>query len=223
MGLNAAKDMGIKNLQVYGDADLIIQQVNKSFRAKHVRLKAYRDEVLTVIKSFAKFKLNYIPRARNELADSLAVSACAFIPPFPPQLNYEIKMRHRPSLPDNVKFWKVFEDDAELTRFLGVVDEFADLQIDNENENDEEDSKPKLRNRFGSHEIIQLSTNRIPKGLVPLEKLFDHNDVAVKLEKKEDDADTFQFNVSDGKDPRFVNLASHLDEKQRVEYGELLK
>ena len=56
-----------------------------------------------------------------------------------------------------------------------------------------------------------------------MEKNFDHNDVAVKLEKKEDDADTFQFNVSDGKDPRFVNLASHLDEKQRVEYGELLK
>jgi hypothetical protein len=36
-----------------------------------------------------------------------------------------------------VKFWKVFEDDAELTRFLGVIDEFADLQIDLENEHDE--------------------------------------------------------------------------------------
>jgi hypothetical protein len=29
-----------------------------------------------------------------------------------------------------VKFWKVFEDDAELTRFLAVVDEFVELQID---------------------------------------------------------------------------------------------
>lgn len=43
-------------------------------------------------------------------------------------------MKYRPSLPDNVKFWKVFEDDAELTRFIGVMDEFADLQIDMENE-----------------------------------------------------------------------------------------
>lgn len=223
LGLNAAKDMGIKNLQVYGDVDLIIQQVNKSFQAKHVRLKAYRDKALSVMKSFIKFKLNHVPRARNELADSLAVLACAFIPPFPPQLSYEIKMKYRPSLPDNVKFWKVFEDDAELTRFLGVMDEFADLQIDIENENEEEDSKPKLRNRFGSHEIIQLSTNRIPKGLVPLEFFFDHNDVAVKLEKKEDDSNTFQFNVSDEKDPKFVNLASHLNEKQKAEYDELLK
>ena len=38
LGLNAAKDMGIKNLQVFGDAELIIQQVNKAFKAKHVRL-----------------------------------------------------------------------------------------------------------------------------------------------------------------------------------------
>lgn len=119
-----------------------------------MRLQAYRDEVLTVIKSFVKFKLNHVPRTRNDLVDSLVVSACAFIPPFPPQLTYEIKMKYRPSLPDNVKFWKVFEDNVELTRFLGVMDEFADLQIDAENENEEEDSKPKLRNGFGFHEII---------------------------------------------------------------------
>ena len=45
LGLNAAKEMGIKGLKVFGDADLIIQQVNKTFQAKHPRLKAYRDEI----------------------------------------------------------------------------------------------------------------------------------------------------------------------------------
>jgi hypothetical protein len=54
--------------------------VNKSFQAKHVRLKAYMDEVLMVIHTFTDFKISYIPREMNELADSLAVSACAFIP-----------------------------------------------------------------------------------------------------------------------------------------------
>jgi hypothetical protein len=95
-----------------------------------------------------------------------------------------------------VKFWKVFEYDAELTRFLGVIDEFADLQIDLENEHDEKTEKPKLISKIGAHEIVQLSTNRIPKGLVPLEKLFDHNDVAIKLEKKEEELDVSQFNVA---------------------------
>jgi ribonuclease HI len=158
LGLNAAKEKGIKKLQVFGDADLIIQQVNKSFQAKHVRLKAYRDEVLEAIKNFADFKITFVPRAMNELADSLAVSACAFIPPLPHKLSYEIQVKHRPSLPDNVKFWKVFEDDAELTRFLAVIDEFADLQIDQENEHDDEVEQPKLKRKIAAHEIVQLST-----------------------------------------------------------------
>jgi ribonuclease HI len=206
LGLNAAKEKGIRKLQVFGDADLIIQQVNKSFQAKHVRLKAYRDEVLEVIKSFADFKITFVPRAMNEVADSLAVSACAFIPPLPHKLSYEIQVRHRPSLPDNVKFWKVFEDDAELTRFLAVVDEFAELQIDQDNEHDDEVEQPKLKNKIAAHEIVQLSTNRIPKGLVPLERLFDNNDVAVKLQSAEKESDVFKYNVASEQDPRHVNL-----------------
>jgi len=125
--------------------------VNKSFQAKHVRLKAHRDEVLKAIHDFADFKIPYVPRAMNELADSLAVSACAFIPPLPHKLTYEIQVKYRPSLPDNVKFWKVFEDDAELTRILTVIDEFADLQIDQENEHDNEIEEPKFRSKIATH------------------------------------------------------------------------
>jgi ribonuclease HI len=65
LGLNVAREMKIKRLQVYGDVDLIIQQVNKSFQAKHVRLKDYRDEVLDVMSVFTEFKISYIPRAMN--------------------------------------------------------------------------------------------------------------------------------------------------------------
>jgi hypothetical protein len=174
---------------VFGDADLIIQHVNKSFQVKHVWLKVYRDEVLKAIRDFADFKISFVPRAMNELADSLVVSACAFIPPLPHKLSYEIQVKYRPSLPDNVKFWKVFEDDAELTRFLAVIDEFTYLQIDQENEHDHKVEDPKFKRKITAHEIVQLSTNKIPKGLVPLERLFDNNDVVVKLQSGEKDSD----------------------------------
>jgi ribonuclease HI len=154
LGLNAAKEMEIKRLHVFGDADLIIHQVNKSFQAKHVRLKAYRDKVLRAIHTFTDFKISYVPRAMNELVDSLVVLACAFIPPLPPKLNYEIQVKYRPSLPNSVKFWKVFEDDVELTRFLAVIDEFVDLQVDLENEHDEHVDKPKFRRKIAAHEIV---------------------------------------------------------------------
>ena len=146
--------MKIKRLQAYGDADLIIQRVNKSFQAKHVRLKAYKDEVLNLIVVFTKFNISYIPRAMNQLVDSLVVSASTFIPRLPPKLNYEIQVKYRPSFADNVKFWKVFEDDAEISRFLGVMDEFSDLQIDQDNEHDEQAQRPKFRNKNGAHEIV---------------------------------------------------------------------
>ena len=80
LGVKDTKEMGIMCLNIFGDAGLIIQQVNNTFQAKNVRLKAYRDEVWKLRDSFMFFELSYIPRAMNHLADSLVVSASMFIP-----------------------------------------------------------------------------------------------------------------------------------------------
>jgi hypothetical protein len=66
----------------------------------------------------------------NQLVDSLVVSSSTFNPPLPPNINYEVQVKYRPSLPNNVKFLKVFEDDEELVIFLEVIDEFSTLHID---------------------------------------------------------------------------------------------
>ena len=61
--------------------------------------------------------------------------------------------------------------------------------IDTENDNDESiqedeeleeegNSAKKLRGTLGGKDIIQLKKNFIPRGLIPLEKIFDQNDVA---------------------------------------------
>ena len=84
------------------------------------------------------FELSYIPRAMNHLDDSLTVSASLFVPLLPLKLSYDIQVKYIPSLPDNVKFWKVFENDDELSKFLQVVDEFSNMHIDQENLNIEE-------------------------------------------------------------------------------------
>ena len=93
---------------------------------KNIRFKAYRDEVWKLKDSFMFFELSYILRDLNHLADSLAASARIFVPPLPPKLSYDIQVKYRPSLPDNVKFWRVFENDGELSKFLQLVDEFFD-------------------------------------------------------------------------------------------------
>ena len=55
MGVKAAKEMGIMCMNIFGDVDLIIYQVNNTFQIKNIILKAYRDEVWKLRDSFMKF------------------------------------------------------------------------------------------------------------------------------------------------------------------------
>jgi ribonuclease HI len=197
--LNAAKDMNIQGLKVYGDVDMIIQKIKNTFQAKHVSLKEYREEVWNLIDYFLAFNISYIPRAMNQLVGSLDVSTSTFNPPLPAKLNYKIQVKYIPSLLDNVKFWKVFDDDEELVRFLEVIDDFSTLRIDHENENVEKVKNPKLKNKIGRDDIIQLSNNQIPRGLVWIEIFFYQNDVSFKTNKKEEDPIVFQYNLGDEK------------------------
>ena len=137
-------------MQIFGDADLIIQQVNNIFQEKNARLKAYRDEVWKLKDSFMFFELSYIPRAMNHLHDSLAIFASLFVPPLRHKMTYDNQLKYMPSLPDNVRFWKVFENDDELSKFLQVVDEFSDMHIDQENLNMEEYQGLKLKDKVGN-------------------------------------------------------------------------
>lgn len=69
----------------------------------------------------------------------MALAASTFKAPLNPQVKYEVQMKYRPAIPDNIKNWKVFQDDKEIERFLQVVDEFLAAEIDQENLNLKED------------------------------------------------------------------------------------
>ena len=176
--------VGFMCIRIFGDADLIIQQVNNTFQTKNVRLNAYRDEVWKLKDSFVFFELSYIPRDLNHLADSLTVSVSLCVPPLPPKLSYDVQVKYRPSLPDNVKFWKVFESDDELSKLLHLVNEFSDIHIDQENLNMEESKQLKLKDKMANQNIVQLPNNYIPRGLVPLEDIFYHNGILSSLPKR---------------------------------------
>ena len=136
----------------------------------------------------------------------------------PPRLVYEVQMKHRPSFPDNVQHWKVFEDDDEINRFPKVIDEFSKMQIDQENEALEENPRSQLRNKIGEDSIVQLASNHIPKGLVPLEKLFDQNDVPYKTAQKEGQSAICKHDIGSLDQPRYINLSTHLSAAHSAKY-----
>ena len=71
---------------------------------------------------------------------------------------------------------------------MELSDEFVNTQIDTENQNtknfheivylnDKDVENKKMKNVIEGKDIIQLKRNYIPKGMIPLEKMFDQSDV----------------------------------------------
>ena len=67
---------------------------------------------------------------------------------------------YRPSIPDNVTNWKVFDDDQQILDFLSSQDTFKGMEID-EAEHDES---------------LSHVSNIIPKSIANLEKFYDLQD-----------------------------------------------
>ena len=97
--------------------------------------------VLELVKGFKECKFSSIPRKENAEAESLAISASLFQIPQNPKEKYQIEVRHRPSIPDNVDHWQVFENDEQISKFLQISSEFEGLKIDQENMNDKGESE----------------------------------------------------------------------------------
>jgi ribonuclease HI len=112
LGLEIDKDMGIKILNIKGDSELIILQVNNKFACKSERLRKYRNAIWDTMEFFDALNTTEIPRERSILVDKLAVPASTF-QPTEELINGEGKFEFnfRPSVPDNVDHWKVFRDE----------------------------------------------------------------------------------------------------------------
>jgi hypothetical protein len=81
-----------------------------------------------------------IPTGQNQIDDALATSASVFNIPIFPNRGYEIEVKHRPTVPNNIKYWQVFENDKQIKSFLKMDREFANLNIDEEYCCEEEDT-----------------------------------------------------------------------------------
>jgi ribonuclease HI len=230
LGLEAAKKLNIKNLEVYGDAELIVRQVNRQYLAKHPRLRTYRNCAWDLMENFfSSIKVHFIPRTENLHADALAKAASTFSPPTNVKLKYHIEIRYKPSIPDNVRHWQIFEDDEQIQKFLMAIGEFSETHPDQENQNDpmwimQEGEDPEtFREKIADHRMLVLKNNQIPKGLIPLERLFDQNDIPVKSTLQPQPEEVEDCDIGTEKEARIVKISKFLPPKVKDQYRDLLK
>ena len=87
----------------------------------------------------------------------------------------------------------------------------------------EECHQSHLRNKFGQNNIVQLPNNHIPKGLIPLEKLFDHNDVPYNPTQQENESAVHRHNIGSPDHSKYINLSTHFSATQNYKYCNLMK
>ena len=139
------------------------------------------------------------------MADSLATSASNFKVPLPPKFRYDVEVKYRPSIPDNVKHWKIFEDDLEIKNFLETFEEFSEMHIDQDSVSEERLDEGDFLNKITERNIVQLPSNHIPRGLVPLKRIFDRNDVSLKGEIQRMTLLLFSTTLAPSVSPSFSN------------------
>jgi hypothetical protein len=169
-GLKKAIDLNINELKFFKDSEIIVRQVRNTIHCNSPHLKNYQHEVHMIIENFKAFNIIAIPRAKNILANSLATTASRLSPlEYYEASQFTMELLYKPSVPNNISNWKVFEGDEKIIKFMTNQDNFKELAIDGEVFQEQStEANPQT-----DQPIDKLKSHKISNGITSLENLFD--------------------------------------------------
>lgn len=74
-GLEKAVKLGVKQVKVYSDSELVVKQINGRYRVKNTSLRILYENVVKLAGSLERFSIEHIPRSRSTEVDNLANKA----------------------------------------------------------------------------------------------------------------------------------------------------
>jgi ribonuclease HI len=78
-GLEFLRDLGARDIDVFGDSNLIVQQIRGDGQCLDGVLNSYWDKCLHIIKLFDTFSIKHIPREENSRVNQLAQQASGYV------------------------------------------------------------------------------------------------------------------------------------------------
>lgn len=69
--LNDVIKLDITKIKLYGDSALVVNQVNRTWKAKDVRMRILRNKAILLLEGIDTWQLNHIKRGLNMEADLL--------------------------------------------------------------------------------------------------------------------------------------------------------
>jgi ribonuclease HI len=74
-GMAKAAELGVRELEVVSDSELLVKQMRGDYRVKNEALRILWEEANDLERRFAKVRYTAVRRAHNELADRLVNEA----------------------------------------------------------------------------------------------------------------------------------------------------
>ena len=71
LGIELAKSVGAREVELIGDSELIVKQVKGEYRVKDAGLKPLHAEVRAALAGFDRWSIRHVKRAHNAAADHL--------------------------------------------------------------------------------------------------------------------------------------------------------
>lgn len=111
--------------------EIIVKQVRNTIRCVFGHLKHYQSLAQKLTSHFFAFNISSIPTLQNASADLPANMASRLIPSedLSPD-RFSIELIFRPSIPDNITNWRVFNNDADIVNFLTSEGSYEEQIID---------------------------------------------------------------------------------------------
>jgi ribonuclease HI len=75
LGLRRARELGVSDVEVVNDSELIAKQINGQYKVKHAAMRPLCLEALTALRGFDRWSVRTVPRAQNAEADALVNAA----------------------------------------------------------------------------------------------------------------------------------------------------
>jgi ribonuclease HI len=225
-GLRKALDMHIQNLVVFGDSEIVVRQVRDSIHCLSPHLKCYQSEVWSLMNKFSSFNINSIPRLNNAEADLLANVASKLLPAEGLSPNaFSVELLFRPSVPDNITNWRVFDDDQQIINFLHMEETFQGVVIDEQTHDDNLHDFTVIPNPK-SPEALSDMVNSIPKSVVRLEKFYDFEDKFKKMVNCKTNSSSLSYekvNLGTSENPQCINLGLGCSRQEKAAFVKLFK
>ncbi len=75
LGLRRARELGVREVEVFADSELMIRQLGGRYQVKSASLRPLYEEALKLLNDFERVKLVHVPREMNRAADEMSNQA----------------------------------------------------------------------------------------------------------------------------------------------------